>query len=86
MTEDEYLHVAQWVTHPSYSPAERLAIEFAERFEGDVASCDDAFFDRLDEHFDETLIRDLTFCIGGWLGLGRITRVLDRDLACPIVH
>jgi hypothetical protein len=52
-----------------------------------VASCDDTFFDRLAGHFDDALVRDLTFCIGGWLGMGRITRVLDRqNNVCPIVH
>jgi hypothetical protein len=76
--------VAEWATWTGYSDAERIAIEFAERFEGDVAACDDAFFERLAEHFDEGLIRDLTFCIGGWLGMGRITRVLDRSVACPV--
>ena len=51
-----------------------------------MAACDDAFFERLAEHFEEELVRDLTFCIGGYLGMGRITRVLDRGNACPIVH
>ena len=69
-----------------YSAAERIAIEYAERFEGNVVACDDAFFERLAEHFGEELVRDLTFCIGGYLGMGRITRVLDRGNACPIVH
>ena len=75
--------MAEWATWTGYSDAERIAIEFAERFEGDVAACDDTFFERLAEHFDEGLVRDLTFCIGGWLGMGRITRVLDRSVACP---
>ena len=51
-----------------------------------MTTCDDAFFERLAEHFGEELVRDLTFCIGGYLGMGRITRVLDRGNACPIVH
>ena len=84
LDEDAYAHVAEWATWPGYSAAERIAIEFAERFEGDVAACDDAFFERLAVHFDEGLVRDLTFCIGGWLGMGRITRVLDRSNACPV--
>ena len=51
-----------------------------------MAACDDVFFERLAEHFGDELIQDLTFCIGGYLGMGRITRVLDRGNACPIVH
>ena len=51
-----------------------------------MAACDDAFFERLAELFGEELVRDLTFCIGAYLGMGRITRVLDRGNACPIVH
>ncbi len=51
-----------------------------------MASCDDAFFERLADHFDDSLVRDLTFCIGGWLGMGRITRIINRDNACPIMH
>ena len=45
--------MAEWATWTGYSDAERIAIEFAERFEGDGAACDDAFFERLAEHFDE---------------------------------
>ena len=51
-----------------------------------MATCDDAFFELLAVHFGEELVRDLTFCIGGYLGMGRIIRVLDRGTACPIVH
>ena len=60
--------MAEWATWTGYSDAERIAIEFAERFEGDVAACDEAFFERLAEHFDEGLVRDLTFGIGGLVG------------------
>jgi len=49
-----------------------------------VAACDDAFFARLAEHLDDDLIRDLTFCIGAWLAMGRGLRVLDRSVACPV--
>ena len=42
-----YENVAAYATYPGYTPRQRLAIEYAERFATDHASIDDAFFGRL---------------------------------------
>jgi alkylhydroperoxidase family enzyme len=79
--EELYAHVEQ-PDAGSYSEPERLAIEYAERFALDHRSIDDAFFDRLREHFTDAEILDLTICIGDFLAFGRLTMVLDLDEAC----
>jgi alkylhydroperoxidase family enzyme len=80
--EELYANVEAWRDHPSYSEPERLAIEYAERFALDHKNIDDAFFDRLKEHFSDPDILDLTICIGNWVAFGRLTMLLDLDEAC----
>ena len=82
VNEELYAHVEQWRDHPEYSEPERLAIEYAERFALDHRTIDDAFFDRLKEHFTDADILDLTICIGNWVAFGRLTMLLDLDEAC----
>src|SRR5215475_7459590 len=43
-----------------YTDAERVAIEYAERFATDSARIDDALLDRLHDHFDDGEIVELT--------------------------
>jgi alkylhydroperoxidase family enzyme len=83
VTEELYAHVAEH-GHPEYSPAEQVAIEYAERFALDHLSIDDAFFSRLREHFSDADILDLTICIGNYLAFGRLTQVLKLDVACHL--
>jgi AhpD family alkylhydroperoxidase len=64
----------------SYSPAERLAMEYAERFALDHRGIDDAFFDRLRSCFTDPEILDLTICLAAFLGLGRMLRTLGIDV------
>jgi alkylhydroperoxidase family enzyme len=84
VTEDLYAHVAQHREHPEYSEAERLAIEYAERFALDHLAIDDEFFVRLREHFSDADVLDLTICIADFLGFGRLTQVLKLDQACSL--
>ncbi|KZS84430.1 4-carboxymuconolactone decarboxylase [Mycobacterium persicum] len=79
-----YDHVADYAAYPGYTPRQRLAIEFAERFATDHASLDDAFFGRLRELFSDAEILDLTLCIAVFLGLGRSLTVLGVDQSCAI--
>ena len=51
VTEKLYAHVAEHGESSEYSEAERLAIEYAERFALDHLSLDDTFFKRMREHF-----------------------------------
>ena len=84
VTEDLYAHVAEHRDHPEYSDAERVAIEYAERFALDHLALDDEFFTRLREHFSDADILDLTICIGDFLAFGRLTQVLKLDQECSL--
>lgn len=82
--EDLYLSVAEWRTRDDYSTAEKLAIEFAERYCLDHQSMDDAFFDRLRTRFSDAEILDLATCCAMFLGLGRLLAVLGVHQHEPI--
>jgi alkylhydroperoxidase family enzyme len=79
-----YDNVAAYASYPGYTPRQRLAIEYAERFVTDHASLDDAFFGRLRESFSDAEILDLTLCVAVFLGLGRSLTVLGVDQSCAI--
>jgi AhpD family alkylhydroperoxidase len=77
-TEDLYAHVDQ-PDPDRYTPRERLAIEFAERFTLEHQAMDDAFFERLRGEFSDAEIVDLSVCCAAFLGLGRVLAVLGID-------
>ena len=79
-----YDNVAAYATYPGYTPRQRLAIEYAERFANAHASIDDVFFGRLREAFSDAEVLDLTLCIAVFLGLGRSLTVLGVDQSCAI--
>lgn len=79
VTPDLYDHVAEYREHDGYTPRERLAIEYAERFVVDHTNIDDGLFARLRAHFADDEILDLTICVGAFLGLGRMLQVLQID-------
>jgi AhpD family alkylhydroperoxidase len=79
-----YDNVAAYASYPGYTPRQRLAIEYAERFANDHASIEDSFFGRLREVFSDEEILDLTLCIAVFLGLGRSLSVLGVDQSCAI--
>jgi alkylhydroperoxidase family enzyme len=84
ITPELYANVSAYATYPGYSPRQRLAIEYAERFATDHASIDDDFFGRLREAFTDEEILDLTLCVAVFLGLGRSLTVLGVDQSCAI--
>src|SRR5246127_4092029 len=79
-----YENVAAYASYPGYTPRQRLAIEYAERFANEHTSIDDAFFERLKELFSDEEILDLTLCVAVFLGLGRSLTVLGVDQSCAI--
>jgi AhpD family alkylhydroperoxidase len=79
-----YENVAEYASYPGYTPRQRLAIEYAERFATAHASIDDALFGRLRELFGDEEILDLTLCVAVFLGLGRTLTVLGVDQSCAI--
>jgi alkylhydroperoxidase family enzyme len=82
--ESFYAHVADYHDRSEYSDAEKLAIEYAERFVLDHTAIDDGLFDRLHACFTDAEILDLTICIATFLGLGRMLRVLGIDETCQL--
>jgi alkylhydroperoxidase family enzyme len=84
LTEDFYAHVSEHATDARYSVAERLAIEYAERFALDHTHIDAELFTRLRDAFTDAEILDLTICISHFLGTGRLLRVLGIDDTCQL--
>lgn len=84
LSEELYQNVSAWRTWPDYSDAERVAIEYAEKFATDHTALDDAFFGRMREHFTDPEIFEIAVCVGTWLTMGRITMVMDVAVSCPI--
>jgi alkylhydroperoxidase family enzyme len=81
VTEELYAHVDD-PTHPEYSVAESLAIEYADLYANDHLAIDDEFFARMHEQWSDAEILELTIEIAKCLGFGRLTAVLDLDEAC----
>ena len=83
MTEELYLHVAEYRERHEYTEREKAAIEYAERFAVDHTNIDDEFMARLRALFGDDEILDLTLCVAIFMGLGRLLRVLGIDESCP---
>ena len=77
-------NAAAHATYPGYTPRQRLAIEYAERFAADHLSIGDEFFRRLRGLFSDEEVLDLTLCVAVFLGLGRSLTVLGVDQSCAI--
>ena len=68
MTETEggaekLAEVASWRDSKLFSPAERMALEYAERITYTDRKVDDAFFAELRKHFSEPQIVELTAAV-----------------------
>ncbi len=79
-----YADIERAGTSTEFSESERAAIAYCEKFALDHLSIDDAMFDRLREHFSDAEILELTTIIARHLAFGRLTKVLEIDIACPI--
>jgi alkylhydroperoxidase family enzyme len=84
LAEDDYRAVADWRSDDRFSDRERVAIEYAELFATDHLALDDVFWDRLRAHWDDAEILDLSVCIASFLGLGRLTQVMDAEHTCRL--
>ena len=84
LTEDLYANVADWQTYAGYTDAERIAIEYAEKFALDHTRLDDTFFERMKKFYSDEEIMEISICVGTWLMMGRITMVMDVDVSCPL--
>jgi alkylhydroperoxidase family enzyme len=81
-----YLGIADWRGSAIYSERERLAIEYAEGIGLDPQgiAADDSFWKRMRAAFSDDEIVDLSYCLGCWVGLGRITHALGLDSVCTL--
>ena len=86
VTEELLAAVERAGEHPGFTPAERTAIEYAERYCTDSAGIDDAFMARLGEHFDSGELVDLTLVIAKYLAMGRFMQVLGLDQSCQLTY
>jgi alkylhydroperoxidase family enzyme len=74
-----------FAANPDYSPAERAAVEFAERMAVDHHDIGDADVEALHEHFDDAEILELMMMAGQYIGFGRTLAILQLEtVACPI--
>jgi AhpD family alkylhydroperoxidase len=84
VTDSLLAGVAHAAESPVYTDAERVAIEYAERFSRDSARIDDDFMRRLGDQFDPGEIVELTLVIAKYLAFGRFMQVLGLDQTCAL--
>lgn len=79
-----YAEIENWRVWDGFTARERLIIEYADRLGSapKTVKHDDAFWEQMHAHFSDAEIVDMTFCIGAWMALGRLTHVLDLDSVC----
>ncbi len=87
LSEPLYANVGNWSDYPGFSEAERIALEYTEKFASDHRALDAAFFERMREHWSDEEIVEISICVGTWLAFGRVVRVLGAEVACALpVH
>ncbi len=77
LDDELYGRVGQYYEEERFTPREKLAIEFAERFAIDHRSVDDELWQRLREEYTDSELLELTITIGFCVGMGRAYQVLD---------
>jgi alkylhydroperoxidase family enzyme len=74
-----------FAANPEYTPAERAAVEFAERMAAEHHDIGDADLEALHEHFDDAEILELMMMAGQYIGFGRTLAILQLEtVSCPI--
>ena len=76
--------VTNWRTTEALDVRAKLAAEFAELYAEDHHAIDDAFWDRMLEHYTQAEAVELSMCIGSWMGFGRLNRIFGLDAACVL--
>ena len=67
-----------------YTAAEKIALEYTERFCTDSAGIDDELVRRLREQLDDGAMVELTLVIAKYLAFGRFMQVLGLDQTCTL--
>ena len=76
LTDELYQSVQHYHDNEEFTPRERLAAEYAERFAIDHTAIDDELWTRLQDVFSDHELLELTVTVGFCLGLGRAFQVL----------
>jgi alkylhydroperoxidase family enzyme len=76
--------VTHWRTTGAFDDRVRLAAEYAERYALDHHNLDDEFWSRMNEHYSQVEIVELSMSIGSWLAFGRLNHVLGLDSVCVV--
>ena len=84
LSEDLYANVQNWQRYPGFTQAERIALEYTEKFASDHLKLDAPFFERMREHWSDEEIVEISICVGTWLAMGRVVRVLGAEVACAL--
>ena len=65
---------------------ERLAVEYANAMgeSPQALAGDEVFWRQLKAAFSDAEITDLTYCIAGWMGMGRVFHVLGMAGSCAV--
>ncbi len=84
LSEEDYAEVENWQSSTRFTDRERVAIEYADLFGRDHLAMDDDFWVRLRAEWADEEILDLSVLLASFLGLGRLTQVLDPHLSCPL--
>jgi alkylhydroperoxidase family enzyme len=81
-----YEATADWRHSDMFSARERVAMEMAEGMglSPHELAADEDFWGRAHAAFDDAEIVDLTYSIGCWIALGRVTHVLGLDSVCGL--
>tara|TARA_B110000114_G_C14789965_1_gene276367 strand:- start:249 stop:578 length:330 start_codon:yes stop_codon:yes gene_type:complete len=68
------------------SSRELVAVKFAKAMgtEPQKLAKDDKFWAEVKAVFSDAEITDLTYCIAGWIAMGRVAHVLGLDSTCSI--
>ena len=84
--EEFYEAVAEWQNSDEFTPKERAAIEFAERYASDNRSLDseEDLWERLHKHFADSELVDLGLFVGASLMGGRFVHVFGLDEVCAL--
>lgn len=84
LSEALYQQVERYSESAEYSPREKLAIEFAERFALDHRSMGDEFWSRLRANYSDAEVVDLGLFVAECLGIGRLVEVLGCSPVCEV--
>ena len=82
-TEDDVCSLERPAEAENLDEREKLAIDFGERFATNHLSIDDAYFERLKEHFSESEIIELMLHCALYVGMGRLAALLDMTEELP---